>query len=124
MRLYLENIANVTISLVIGTTESFVLGPTMEDAFVANASAWQNTTSPATLPVNAWPQMKPALPLMVNILENFVLVMVNVHVENANVSKLRKDSILDGTVKIAQPALENVKNCKHAFNANNFNLVL
>ena len=39
-RLYLENIANVTISLVIGTTESFVLGLTMEDAFVANANVW------------------------------------------------------------------------------------
>ena len=38
-RLYLENIANVTISLVIGTTESFVLGPIMEDVFVENASA-------------------------------------------------------------------------------------
>ena len=68
-RLYLENIANVTISLVIGTTESFVLGPIMEDVFVENASAWQNTTSPATLPVNAWPQMKPVLPLTVRFKE-------------------------------------------------------
>ena len=57
---------NVTISLVIGMTESFALGPTMVDAFVANASAWQNTMSPATLPVNAWPQMKPVLLLMVS----------------------------------------------------------
>ena len=57
---------NVIISLVTGTTESFVLGLTMEDVFVANASAWQNTMSPATLPVNAWPQMKPVLLLTVS----------------------------------------------------------
>ena len=65
-RLYLENIANVTIFLVIGTTENFAQGQTMEGVFVANASAWQNTMSPATQPVNAWPQMKPVLLLMVS----------------------------------------------------------
>ena len=84
-RLYLENIANVTIFLVIGTTENFAQGPTMEGVFVANASAWQNTMSPATQPVNAWPQMKPVLPLMVrlNLFMSFCMI-INLFILSGN----------------------------------------
>lgn len=121
MRLCLAIIANVTTFLAIAMMANSALVLITVSVIVANVNALLNGTCLATLLVNAEPPTRPASLPMVSTFINSAPAMANVFVESANASRLKRDNTLADIVKIAQPALESVKNCNLASNACNSN---